>query len=283
MPPPVHVLLPVHNRREITRQCIEQLLVQTYRQFSLVVVDDGSTDATAGMVGELAPQATVLRGDGNLWWAGSLQLAVDHLTKSGAADGDIVLFLNDDTVFDRNFIENGVAALEDSPGSMLLAQGYSLQTGKFVEVGVRADWASLRFESASDIDQANCLSTRGLFMRLGIVRRIGGFRPLLLPHYLSDYEFTIRALRNGVSAVTDSSVRLFMNESTTGVRIPDKRSPGAYLRSVITRRSTANPFYWSSFLILACPARHLARNLVRVWLGFMREFRETMRTRQTSQ
>ena len=164
---PVHILLPVHNRCEITRACVAQLSAQTYDPIDLVVIDDGSTDATTKMLAQNAPTATVLDGDGNLWWAGCLQRGLEHLATSGAQAEDVVVFLNDDTMFDPYFIENGVKAIENSPDLMLLAQAYSLQTGRFIEVGARVDWSKLSFDSVTSIDQANCLSTRGLFMRFG--------------------------------------------------------------------------------------------------------------------
>lgn len=282
MPVPVWVLLPVHNRRDITTQCVQQLLAQSYRPIRLIVIDDGSTDSTADMVRKLAPAATVLQGNGKLWWAGCLQRGLDWLVSEGAAREDIVLMLNDDTTFDRRFVENGVEAVKKSPASMLMAQAYSLQSRQFIEAGVRADWPNLRFEPVVDVSNANCLSTRGLFIRFGDAVAVGGFRPRLLPHYLSDYEFTIRALRRGIAAVTDPSVKLFLNEITTGQRVPDKSSLTGYLRSVITKRSTSNPFYWSSFVLLACPARYIALNLYRVWRGFLRELRQAARARQAA-
>jgi GT2 family glycosyltransferase len=278
---PVHILLPVHNRREITRDCLKQLIVQTH-PVNVVVIDDGSSDGTATMVKEVAPAATVLRGNGNLWWAGSLQLGLNHLVASGTQKDDILLLLNDDTSFDMRFIESAVTVMKDYPDCMVLAQAFSLQTGEFIELGARVDWQNLRFDSVPDITQVNCLSTRGLFIRLHNVLRVGSFRPRLLPHYLSDYEFTIRALRRGVRPVTDPSVRLYLNEHTTGQHIPDKTSPGAYVRSVITNRSAVNPIHWTLFVMLACPLRYLPRNLYRVWMNFLRNLREAWHYRRAA-
>jgi GT2 family glycosyltransferase len=273
----IHVLLPVHNRRALTRQCIEGLLAQTFRALHLVVIDDGSNDGTADMVRTVAPQAAVITGDGSLWWAGCLQKGLDWLKDHGVPRDDIVLFLNDDTILDKQFVENGVRALTSTPRSMLLAQAYSSETGRLIEVGVRVDWAAFRFQPVADIEEVNCLSTRGLFMRLGDALRCGGFRPRLLPHYLSDYEFTIRAYRKGIRPVTDSRVKLVVNEAMTGQRFSDKSGIGPYFRSVFTKRSVPNPFYWTSFLLMACPPKFLPRNLARVWKGFLVELRVAWR------
>lgn len=45
----MYVVTAVHNRYNITKRFIEQLLEQTYKEFVLVLIDDGSTDNTAEM------------------------------------------------------------------------------------------------------------------------------------------------------------------------------------------------------------------------------------------
>ena len=69
----IYILLPVHNRKEITRGFVECLKAQTFQDYRLVLIDDGSNDGTADMVKESIPSVTVLRGIGDWWWAGSLQ------------------------------------------------------------------------------------------------------------------------------------------------------------------------------------------------------------------
>jgi glycosyltransferase involved in cell wall biosynthesis len=44
--PSVSVVLPTHQRRELVRRAVASVLAQTYRDFELIVVDDGSTDGT---------------------------------------------------------------------------------------------------------------------------------------------------------------------------------------------------------------------------------------------
>ena len=48
--PKIYILLPVHNRREVTRGFVECLAAQTFSDYHLVLIDDGSTDGTAEMV-----------------------------------------------------------------------------------------------------------------------------------------------------------------------------------------------------------------------------------------
>jgi len=73
--PEMYILLPVHNRRKLTQAFLECLSLQSFIDYHLVVIDDGSRDGTDDMVRQLMPNATILTGNGDLWWAGSLQSA----------------------------------------------------------------------------------------------------------------------------------------------------------------------------------------------------------------
>jgi glycosyltransferase involved in cell wall biosynthesis len=48
-PPLLSVILPVHNGERYLAEAIESVLAQTYRPLELIVVDDGSTDASGGI------------------------------------------------------------------------------------------------------------------------------------------------------------------------------------------------------------------------------------------
>lgn len=48
--PTVSVILPTYNRRGLIARSIRSVLQQTYRDFELIVVDDGSTDGTAAVL-----------------------------------------------------------------------------------------------------------------------------------------------------------------------------------------------------------------------------------------
>lgn len=265
----LYVLTPVHDRRALTEKFVACLQRQSDRNFRLVLIDDGSTDGTADMARASGVPLTVIPGHGDWWWAGSLQQGYEHLRAQPSSGGEVVLIVNDDTQFEPDFLAAGRAALAREPRALLLARAYSERSGELLDAGVRADWATLRFLPARDPAQADCFSTRGLFLRLGDFLALGGFHPVLLPHYASDYEFTMRARRRGFRLVSDASVRLRSNEATTGDRDAGAASLGEFLRRRFSRRSALNPLYWTSFVLLACPARHLLPNLYRVWRDFL--------------
>jgi GT2 family glycosyltransferase len=266
----LYVLAPVHDRRATTEGFLQCLKAQTDRNFHLVLIDDGSRDGTADAARATGLPLTVLSGTGDWWWGGSLQQGYLWLKERPRTGGEVVLIMNDDTRFDPDFLAAGRAALARHPGALLLAQAYDAHSGAFLDAGVRADWDRLQFLPASDPAQVDCMSTRGLFLRLEDFLALGGFHPHLLPHYGSDFEFTLRAHRRGHALVSDPSVRLRSDQSTTGDRDPDAASSlGDYLRRRFSKRSVLNPWYWTTFILLSCPPAKVLPNLWRVWWDFL--------------
>ena len=261
----IYILLPVHNRCEVTRRFIECLKVQTYRNFHLVLIDDGSRDGTSEMVSENISTLTVIRGTGNWWWSGSLQQGYRWLKKQNISTTDLVLIINDDTEFEKDFLDNAKQYMDVHHDTLLLAEGYDKRTGEITSTGVHVDWKKFTFQTVKTCELINCLPTRGLFIRMADLKTIGGFYPRWLPHYLSDYEFTIRAGRNGLHLCTDQAVRLVFDQETTGLhKVADK----SFRETVIfyfTKKSSSNLMAMTNFIVLACPTRWKIINLVRVW------------------
>lgn len=97
-PVSVAVVLTCHNRREKTAACLRALMNQAAQldgrcTLRLVVTDDGSTDGTREMLATEFPQAVVISGDGNLFWAGGMRAAFGHALGEGH---DFYLWINDD-------------------------------------------------------------------------------------------------------------------------------------------------------------------------------------------
>lgn len=59
--PVIYVVIPVHNRLDATRECLDSLQCQAHRHFQVVFVDDGSTDVTFDYIKEKYPEVILLR------------------------------------------------------------------------------------------------------------------------------------------------------------------------------------------------------------------------------
>jgi GT2 family glycosyltransferase len=266
----IYIILPVHNRKNTTEKFIKSLSSQTFKDFRLILVDDGSTDSTADMVLSYFPKTFVIKGNGNLWWAGALQKGYEWLLQN-ANDNDLCLIINDDTIFDEGFLKQGIEILNGSDRTLLLSQCYSQQTGLLLDNGVHVDWKKLSFEQAKSKEEINCLSTRGLFIRISDFKAIGGFYSRALPHYLSDYEFTIRAFRKGYKLITDDTLKLYVDQETTGIHTILAKNIRDYLLKYFSNRNSSNPVHWIVFLWLSCPNPWKIYHIIRVMYRTVKE------------
>ncbi|MFT3970111.1 MAG: glycosyltransferase [Micropruina sp.] len=100
--PAVSVIVPVHNGERRLRECLGCLTAQTLTDLEIIVVDDGSTDATAAIIDEVAAvDARVRR------LAGPAIGSAGAARNAGleAASGDYLAFLDSDDRFSPTLLE----------------------------------------------------------------------------------------------------------------------------------------------------------------------------------
>jgi GT2 family glycosyltransferase len=246
----LYILLPVHNRREITQRFLECLKRQTLQDFQLVLIDDGSTDDTDKMVVELLPETKIIYGNGNLWWAGGLQKGYELLSTMDLSPTDAVLLINDDTEFENDFLQIAMNILGRKRNVALKAWSVDKYSGERGDGYIVANLGNYTFNSTDNEKLANCTSTRGLFIGAKEFIDIGGFVPNKLPHYLSDYEFTIRAFNKGYKIYCDDRLGLISDSKESGHHIIEYQTFGEFMDKFFSIKCPANPKYLINFVRL---------------------------------
>src|SRR5262245_56257780 len=104
MRPRFFVVVPVFNRRSYTESFLRCMRKQTFENFQVIVVDDGSTDGTFEMISQHFKEVQLLCGDGNLWWTGAMNAGIRHAMLQ-AAETDAVLVINNDLEVDPDYLQ----------------------------------------------------------------------------------------------------------------------------------------------------------------------------------
>lgn len=107
----VAIVSPVHNRKELTLQCLRSIgrLDTAGLDIHVVIVDDGSTDGTSEAIGEQFPLVEVIAGDGTLWFTEGTNVGIRAAL---ARDPDYLLLINDDQIFDAGALRFMVETAE---------------------------------------------------------------------------------------------------------------------------------------------------------------------------
>ena len=98
----IAILLTCHNRRQKTLEGLRRLALCELPDgvtTRVIVVDDGSTDGTSDALAREFPSATVIQGDGLLFWNGGMRRAMQVALQS---ECDYMLWLNDDVLLQND-------------------------------------------------------------------------------------------------------------------------------------------------------------------------------------
>lgn len=156
--PRVSVVVPVRNRRRLLERLLGALDAQTWRDFEVVVVDDGSTDgadrAAAGSTVAGRP-VRVLRSTGGAVAARAVGVA--------DARGDILAFTDSDCIPVPRWIEAAVAAIDS---------GYDLVNGLTLP-----ERAPNPLERTMASGREGLYPTANMFFRRQAFEAVGGFDP----------------------------------------------------------------------------------------------------------
>jgi GT2 family glycosyltransferase len=107
-----HIIVLAWNGRDDTLECLRSLEAVRAEDTRVVVVDNGSTDATAEAVASAFPWVELLRSDANLGYAGGNNLGLRRALAEGS---DHAILLNNDTVVDPRFAAELVQAAQERP------------------------------------------------------------------------------------------------------------------------------------------------------------------------
>ena len=96
----VSVIIPHWNGIDILSDCLESLSKNTYPNLEIIVVDNASTDASSEWVSLHYPDIKLVQNNKNYGYAGGCNKGAK------VSLGDYLIFLNNDTIHNEDFIEH---------------------------------------------------------------------------------------------------------------------------------------------------------------------------------
>lgn len=135
MQPKLSIVLTVYNMDECLTECLESLETQTYHDYEMICVDDGSTDSSPAILADFAHT----RGNVIVVTQENRGPAEARNTGLFQAQGEYVMLLDSDDVFAPSFLKEMVEAIELTEADVVIcrATGFDHATGKPEPI----DWA----------------------------------------------------------------------------------------------------------------------------------------------
>lgn len=224
--PKVSIVIPVYNQFEYTYHCVRSIIQNSGDvSYEIIIANDCSKDLTT-RIDEILPGVVCVTNETNLRFLRNCNNAAKH------AKGEYVLFLNNDTQVQKDWLKPLVTLIESSDDIGMVGSKLIYPDGKLQEAGgiLWRDGSAWNFGNGRNpaepqfnyVKQVDYISGAAIMISRRLWEEIGGFDEYFAPAYCedSDLAFTVRKMGykvmyqplsvvvhfEGVSNGTDTSV-----------------------------------------------------------------------------
>lgn len=253
--PKVFVVVLSYNGGELLKNCLQSLSRVSYPNFSVVVVDNASTDDSFKMVQENFPNVVVIGNAKNLGFSGGNNVGIGYASKQAA---EYILLLNQDTEVEADFLEKIVATAEkDSQIGIVSPLIFLAKSQKIWFSGGKISWLTMKstnedFARSGKEYASEFITGCAMLVKKTVFERVGFLDENFFLYY-EDTDFSYRAQQAGFSTVVNSESRIYHFE-TSGPAVGDK-------------------LYWLVLSGLIFFSKN-ATGLKKIWIGFYYSLRK---------
>ena len=203
--PLVSIIIPVYNQFHYTYSCLKSILENTPDiQYEVIIADDGSTDETVN-ISKIVKNVTVVNDGIN---RGFLRNC-NHASKF--AKGKYLLFLNNDTNVQPNWLNSLVELIENDPKIGLVGSKLVYPDGRLQEAGgiIWNDASGWNYGRLDDpelpqynyVKEVDYISGASIMIRKNLWEEIGGFDERYAPAYFEDSDLAFEVRKHGYKVV----------------------------------------------------------------------------------
>lgn len=242
----VAVLMTVYNRKQVTIKGLKSLYNAISKTkdifFDIYLVDDDSPDNTIEAVEQQFDSIITIRGTGNLYWGGGMNLAWKTAVKRNKYD--FFLWFNDDNFLFDDSLTSLFNDNEKYGDDCIVSGIFHDSNGNVSYGGKKRDGSLIDVDSKTDVFYMNgnlVLIPYQIFQKVGFIDS-------RYVHGIGDYDYGFRALKNNFSIKLTSKVVGISDRHDDYVPYLDKRK-SIFMRMKILYSPKFNPintFYYNN-------------------------------------
>lgn len=204
---PVAVVILNYNKAQATIECIKHFIAQEYKESTIIVVDNGSSDNSCRIIKTMYPEVHLIANSKNLGVAGGRNTGIRYISEC-LKDIEFIMFSDNDIIVRENAITEMAEVLDQNSeigivtpkllrmnGLIEYAGGIdvNLMTGRLVNIGNGEEDYGQYNRNSEDIDSAG-----GIFMiRAELLKKCGGFDEKFNPYGWEDVDLSLRVRKRG--------------------------------------------------------------------------------------
>ena len=104
----VSIIIPHWNNVDVLSECLNSIASTDYPDFEIIIVDNASSDNSVEWIKSNYPRVTLIENDKNYGYAGGCNIGADY------ANGEYLIFLNNDTIQEKNWVSNLVETMNSN-------------------------------------------------------------------------------------------------------------------------------------------------------------------------
>lgn len=227
-PPSASIIIPVHNHSDYTARCLERVLETLPRDLDveIIVVDDASTDDTPAILARFHDadrRVKPLRCDHNRGFVGACNLG------AGQARGEVLVFLNNDTLPEERWLEPLVSFFPEHPDAGAVGGKLLFPDGILQEAGgvIFSDASGYNFGKFDEdpeaplynhVREVDYCSGALLATPRQLFEELGGFDDRYAPAYYEDVDYCFSVRERGLKVYFEpESVVIHFEGVSSGV------------------------------------------------------------------
>jgi N-acetylglucosaminyl-diphospho-decaprenol L-rhamnosyltransferase len=228
----VALIVPTFNRSGLLMNLVDAINTQTRKPDAFIVVNDGSKDDTSELLAR-HPEVTELKGDGNLWWTGSINKGVQYVLDNHA-DFDYIVLQNDDVIIQPDWLEKLLAVGIENPNTLVGCAAVDYRdkesityAGKYMHPWFAISKVIYKGKKLSEIDTEVPiypfdLIGRGILIPVKVFLELGLFDAKHFKHR-GDTELPLRARKAGYKLMISFKPLIYdMPDKTHGTDIKER-------------------------------------------------------------
>lgn len=171
--PKVSIILPTYNRAGLISETIESICDQSYLNWELIIIDDGSDDNTEEVVSQIKDERIQFYKAGRIGIVGKIKnIGIEK------ANGELIAFIDSDDLWAETKLEKQITILQQYPeAGFSLTSGYNFRNPnipleyfykqrdgiKYDNIFIAIFKSEISATTPSLILRKQCLQTTGLF------------------------------------------------------------------------------------------------------------------------